>query len=161
MVCRPTCSAVSSAGTESHRHAADLLARKVSQSRLWTLSSRLLHRPTPSTRWSIRYSIPESSQTVLSSMRRHLLSQIEPTRLYRWRIFRHHLPPHALHGLSANDSAKGPTYTAQQCIDPGQCGIPWRWASGEPTGRASAREGGSSSDGQCQHGGRGVEGGPV
>jgi hypothetical protein len=80
-----------------------VVARQISQSRFWPLSPCLLLLPTTSPRRTLRHPLPESSQALLSSMRGHLFTQIQPTRLDRRRLFRDHLPSHALHGLPADD----------------------------------------------------------
>ena len=86
------------------------------------MSPSILLFPTPPPRRPIRHPIPKSRQALLSAMRRHLLAQIEPSRIHRRRLFRHHLPPHAVHGLPPDDpeqrSARG---EQQRCRGQPEC----------------------------------------
>jgi hypothetical protein len=70
-----------------------VVARQISQSRFWPLSPCLLLLPTTSPRRTLRHPLPESSQALLSSMRGHLFTQIQPTRLDRRRLFRDQMIP--------------------------------------------------------------------
>lgn len=82
------------------------VAREVQASRFWSMPSCPMSISTPPSRRSLRHSLRKVRKTVLRSLWRYLLSEILPTRLYRWCLLRDLFPSLAIPCLPQSHTTK-------------------------------------------------------